>query len=300
MTYQSFSMCNPLNTYDEGCTREFKIIIPKGKYTTQGDIHFKIEYTNINYNKIECKYDNCFEKVKSLRFDKSVESLKEYKTKINELIDSTIKDIENEHSLAPLRQTPLFMFQDIQLFVNDNLVARRMFCSLDEMIINGCLYPNQIFPGIEFKYTSDDKVIFRFTRAPIKNECLKFECHYNCSDITEGMIFGLITGYKEYYLSAGLSNVEIENNVTSFKMIPCVNSNLHVKLEYEDYRKEAERLIKECYNKFKFKYYKDGLEITEGEFGFSTGLYYIEILNKDEFKNKADYYSINYKFICEC
>lgn len=300
MTYQSFSVCNPLNTCDKGCTREFKIIIPKNKYTTQGDIHFKIDYTNINYNKIECKYDNCFENIKLLRFDKNVESLKEYKTKINELINSTIKDIENEHSLAKDRQTPLFMFQNIQLFVNDCLVARRMFYSLDEMIVNGCLYPNQIFPGIKFKYTSDDSVVFRFTRAPIENKCLKFECHYNCSDITEGLTFGLITGYKEYLLPAGLSDVEIEPKIKSFKMIPCVNSNIRVNLEYENYKKEAERLIKECYNNFKFKYYKDGLEIDETEFGTSPGLYHIEVLNKDEFKNKTDYYSIEYKFICEC
>jgi hypothetical protein len=299
MTYQSFSVCNPLNTCDEGCNREFKIIIPENKCVTQDEIYFNIEYTNINYNKIECKYDNCFENIKSLCFDKNVESLKEYKTKINELIDSTIKDIENEHSLAPLRQTPLFMFQNIQLFVNNNLVARRMFNSLDEMIINGCLYINQIFPGIKFKYTSDDSVVFRFTRAPIKNECLKFECYYNCSDLTEKLPSGLITGYKEYLLPAGLNNIEIEKKVKSFKMIPCVNSNIRVNLEYEDYILQAERLIKECYNNFKFKYYKDGLKINETEFGTSPGLYHIEILNKDDFNN-ADFYSIDYKIICEC
>lgn len=298
MTYQSFSICNPLNTCDEGCNREFKIIIPKNKCVTQDEIYFNIEYTNINYNKIECKYDNCFEKVKSLRFDKSVESLKEYKTKINELIDSTIKDVEQEHSLAKDRQTPLFMFQNIQLFVNNNLVARRMYNSLDEMIVNGCLYVNQIFPGIKFKYTSDDLVVFRFTRAPIKNECLKFECHYNCNDLVEKLPSGLITGYKEYLLPAGLSDVEIEPKIKSFKMIPCINFTLHVKTEYENYKKESERLIKECYNNFKFKYYKDGLEINETEFGTSPGLYHIEVLNKDDFKNKADYYSIEYKFIC--
>jgi hypothetical protein len=48
-----------------------------------------------------------------------------------------------------------------------------------------------------------------------------------------------------------------------------------------------------------FKYYKDGLEINETEFGISPGLYHIEILNKGDFNN-ADFYSIDYKFICLC
>lgn len=308
MTYQSFSNCNPLNHIDDGCVREFKIIIPKGKYITQEDIHFKIEYTNVKYDKIEKSYDKCLEKVKSLRFDKDIDSLKEYKTKINELIDSTIETIEQEYETAKERQTPLFMFQNIELYENEKFIARRMFSSLDDLIINGCLYLNQIFPGIEFKYTSDDYLMIRFTRAPFNNECLKFECHYNVSDISdESMIFGLITGYKEYLIPAGfyLGNINIEPDVESFKMVPCVKFNLLNEIDNKDYKAEAERLIKKYYNKMKFKYYKDGLEISKAEFGTSPGLYHIELLNKDElvnendFKNNTEFHSIDYKIICE-
>jgi len=302
MTYQAFATHNPLNIIDSESIRDFNIIIPEGKYITQDEIYFNIEYTNINYNKIENIYINYLTKSQSLGFDKNINSLKEYKIKINELIDSTIKDIENEHSLAKDRQTPLFMFRSVELFVDNTSIARSAFYSLDEMINDNCLYLNQIFPGIKFRYNHENQLIIRFSRAPIKNECLKFECHFNCNDITKGMNFGLITGYKEYLVPGGFitGDIQIEPDVKSFKMIPCVSFTFYKKFENKDYKKEAEKMINEYYNKMKLKYYKDGLEINETEFGTSPGLYHIEILNKDEFKNKADFYRIDYKIICEC
>ena len=304
MTYQSFANVEGLKQPDPGLTREFKIIIPKGKYITQGDIHFKIEYTNINYEKIENICASYLTKSKSIGFEKmNVENLKEYKTKINELIDSTIETIEQEYKDAPSRQTPLFMFQNIELFVDERSVARRMFSSLDDLITNNHLYLNQIFPGIKFKYDSSHELLIRFTRGVIENKCLKFECHYNVSDIPEeDMSFGLIAGYKEYILPGSLycANIEIEPDVKSFKMVPLINHHLFKFVDNKDYKSESERIINECYNNLKLKYYKDGLEISESEFGTSPGLYHIEPLNRDELSKNKNFCDVDYKIICEC
>lgn len=208
-----------------------------------------------------------------------------------------------EYSKANQKQTPLFMFRDIELFINDNLLAHRMFCSLEEMIIDGCLYIDQVFPGIKFKYASNDSLTFKFTRSAIKNKCLKFECHYNCHVIPEeGMLFGLFTGYKEYVLPAGFisNNINIEPDVKSFKMVPCVSYSLYKNLKIEDYKSEVERLIKEYYNKMKLKYYKNGLEISEKEFGKTPGMYHIDLLNEEELSKNEDFYKIDYKIICKC
>ncbi len=308
MTYQAFSNCNPLNIYDEGSMREFKIIISKDMYITQDDIYFNIEYTNVNYDKIEDSFVNYLMKSKSLGFNKDLDSLKEYKTKFNELIDSTIETIEKEQEAAPSRQTPLFIFQNIELYVktknNDNYVsiAKRMFSGLDEMITNGKLSLTQIFPGLKFKYSSLCDLMIRFTRAPMKNKCLKFECHYNLNDISENesIVIDLNKKYKEYVIPAGLKDFKVEPDVKSFKMVPCVSYRFFKKIENKDYIPQAERLIKENYDILKFKYFKDGLEIQQSEFGTSPGLYHIEIFNKDEIKNKDEFYSIDYKIICLC
>lgn len=313
MAYQAFSMCNPIDIDDEGCCRDFIITIPENKYITQGDIHFKIEYTNINYYKIDKYYSDlhssCVDTFKGC-LAKSVEKWKEKQAKLNELIDSTIKNIEDEETKAKDRQTPLFVFQNIELFVDDVSIARRIVSGLDEMIVNGCLYVNQIFPGIKFKYDSKHQLMFRFQRAPIINKCLKFECHYNlCNRISpdiqleppfENSKVDLI--YKEYLIPAGFytGNINIEPCVKSFKMIPCVNLRLFNKIENENYKSESKRLINECYNILKLKYYKDGSEISESEFGNSSGLYHIELLNKNDIKSKDDFNSIDYKIICEC
>jgi hypothetical protein len=303
MTYQAFSSYNPKNINDAGSMREFKIIIPKSKYITQGDIHFKIDYTNINYDKIENYYNklqtNCLELFKNYE-NKNINELKKKQTKLNELIESTIKNIEQEEAAAITRETPLFMFQNIELFVNNISIARRTSYSLEEVIVNGCLYLNQIFPGIKFKYDSEHQITVRFQRAPIQNKCLKFECHYNVADILENIIIGLSTGYKEYLLHPDSINIDILGNVKSFKMVPYVSYRLYKKLENKDYKAEAKRLINECYLKLKFKYYKDGLEINETEFGTMPGSYHIELLNISDIKNLDDFYSINYKIICEC
>ena len=309
MTYQSFACCNPLNINDEGCSREFKIIIHENKYITQDDIYFNIEYSNINYNKIEKIHTNYLTKSNSIGFEKmNIENLKEYKNKINELIDSTIDDIEKEHSSAKNRQTPLFMFHNIELFVktknNDTFIsiARRGISGLDDLITNGHLSLNLIFPGIKFKYPSLCDLMIRFTRAPFKNDCLKFECHYNLNDVpeNESIFVDLKKKYKEYILPAGMKDLMIEPDVKSFKIVPCVNCMFFKVIDVKDYKSKAENLINEYYNKMKLKYYKDGLEIKESEFGTSPGLYHIELLNEDEFKNKADFYRIDRKFICEC
>lgn len=308
MTYQSFSSVNPLNINDEGSMREFRIIIHENKYITQDDICFNIEYTNINYDKIENSFVNYLMKSKSLGFNKDLDSLKEYKTKFNELIDSTIDTIEKEQETAPSRQTPLFIFQNIELYAktknNDNYIslARRMFSGLDEIITNGKLSLTQIFPGLEFKYPSLCELMIRFTRAPIENKCLKFECHYNLNDVpeNESIVIDLKKKYKEYIVPAGLKDFEVEPDVKSFKMVPCVSYRLFKEIENKDYIAQAKRLIENNYNILKFKYYKDGLEIKESEFGNSPGLYHIEIFNKDEIKNKDEFYSIDYKIICMC
>jgi hypothetical protein len=316
MTYQAFSNCNPLSIIDEGCMRDFRIIIPENKYITQDDIYFNIEYTNINYGKIKNNYDECLEKIKSLKFDKNIDSMKEYKYKINELIDSTINNIEKEEEAAKERQTPLFIFQNIELFLemkdNDTSIsiARRMFSGLDEMITNGKLSITQLFPGIKFKYSSLCELRIRFQRAPIKNKCLKFECHYNLNDVSENesIVVDLNKKYKEFMIPAGFytGNIMIEPDVKSFKMVPCVNFGLFGSIDNKDYIPQAERLIKKYYDILKLKYYKDGVEINESEFGNSPGLYHIELLNKDELvnendvKNNTEFYSIDYKIICLC
>lgn len=71
-------------------------------------------------------------------------------------------------------------------------------------------------------------------------------------------------------------------------------------VDNKDYISQTERLIKENCEILKLKYYKDGLEIKDSEFGTSPGLYHIEILNMDEIKNKDDFYKIDYKIICLC
>ena len=282
MTYQAFSNCNPLNIIDEGCMREFRIIIPENKYITQDDIYFNIEYTNINYDKIEENYTDYLTKSMKIGYNKDLESMKEYKNKINELLDSTINNIEKEEEAAKERQTPLFIFQDIELFMelknNDTFksIARRMFSGLDEMITNGKLSITQLFPGIKFKYSSLCELRIKFQRAPIKNKCLKFECHYNLNDVSENesIIVDLNKKYKEYMIPAGFytGNIMIEPDVKSFKMIPCVRHTLFKRIDNKDYKKESERLIKENYEILKLKYCKD----------------------------KDDFYKIDYKIICLC
>lgn len=310
MTYQAFSNCNPLTIIDEGCMREFRITIPENKYITQDDIYFNIEYTNINYDKIEENYTDYLNKSKKIGYNKDLESMKEYKNKINELLDSTINNIKKEEEAAKERQTPLFIFQDIELFLetknNDTSmsIARRMFSGLDEMITNGKLSITQLFPGIKFKYPSLCELKIRFQRAPIKNKCLKFECHYNLNDVDEKeLIFNdFCKKYKEYMIPAGFytGNIMIEPDVKSFKMVPCVKHTSFERIDNKDYISQSERLIKENYDILKLKYFKDGLEIKESEFGNSPGLYHIEILNMDDIKNKDDFYKIDYKIICLC
>lgn len=318
MTYQAFSDCNPLNVKDAGCSRDFTITIPKGsKYITQDDIYFNIEYTNINYDKV----DECYEKLNKECIEefrgcviRSTKKLKEQLNKLNEIFNNTIKDIEKEKTAAKDRQTPLFMFQNIELFVNDVSIACRRLSGLDELIVDNKLPLNQIFPGIEFKYNHENLLRIRFQRAPIKNKCLKFECHYDLHDRADPNIKGIQLGppfenskintlYKEYIMPGGFftGNIDIEPDVKSFKMVPCVGFMYYKKFEKsEDYIIQAEKMINEYYNKMKLKYYKDGLEIKESEFGNSPGLYHIEILNMNEFKNKADFYRIDYKIICLC
>ncbi len=317
MTYQAFSTCNPLNINDAGSTRDFTISIPKGsKYITQDDIYFNIEYTNINYDIVDKYYEKlnkeCIEKFRDCVI-RSTKKLREQQNELNELFNNTIKDIEEQKTAAKDRQTPLFMFQNIEIFVNDVSIACRRLSGLDELIVDNKLPLTQIFPGIKFKYNYENLLRIRFTRGPTKNKCLKFECHYDLQDIirpeTRGLQLGLpfenspiTTLYREYIIPGGFftGNINIEPDVKSFKMIPCVGFMLYKKFENKDYVKESEKMVNEYYNKMKLKYYKDGLEISESEFGTSPGLYHIELLNKDEFKNKGDFYRIDYKIICLC
>lgn len=318
MTYQSFSNTNPLNTIDTGCHREFTITIPKGsKYITQDDIYFNIEYTNINYNKIDKYYEDLHEQCCGLFrgcTSKKIDELREKQAKFNELTDLTIKNIEEECSKAKDRQTPLFIFQDIELFVKSKAnneyksIARRMFVGLDEMIINGCLYLNQIFPGIKFKYNDCHDLMIRFTRAPFINECLKFECHYNLRDRANPNIKGIQLGppfvnssmtkkYSEMILPGGLNcNVNVSCNHCSFEMKPCVNMSLSRSVEPEEWKNKAEELIKKYYEPLKMEFYIDGLKIDKSEFGKTTGLYHIELLNKDELACD-DFYKVDWKII---
>ena len=318
MTYQAFSMRNPLNISDEGCTRDFIIAIPENMYITQDDIYFNIEYTNIYYGEVNKYYEQlnkqCIEEFKDCVI-KSTKKLREQQNKLNELFNNTIKDIEQQKTSAKDRQTPLFMFQNIELFVNDVSIACRRLSGLDDLIIDNKLPLTQIFPGLKFKYNHEKQLMIRFVRGPIKNKCCKFECHYNLHDRKNPNIKELQLGlgkpfensrtttlYKEYIIPGGFctGNILIEPDVKSFKMVPCVGFMLYKKFENKDYKKEAEKMVNEYYNKMKLKYYKDGLEISESEFGTSPGLYHIELLNKDDFKNKGDFYGIDYKIICLC
>lgn len=316
MTYQAFSSCNSLDVNDAGSIRDFKISIPKDKYITQEDIYFNIEYTNINYDMVDKYYEKlnkeCIEEFRNCR-NRSTKKLREQQNKLNELFNNTIKDIEYQKTVAKDRQTPLFMFQNIELFVNNVSIACRRLSGLDELIVDDKLTLNQIFPGIKFKYNYEKQLMIRFQRNPMKNKCLKFECHYDLQDTirpeTRGLQLGLpfensptTTLYKEYIIPGGFftGNINIEPDVKSFKMIPCVSFTLYKKFENKDYILESEKLINEYFDKMKLKYYKDGLEISESEFRTSPGLYHIELLNKDEFKDKADFYRINYKIICLC
>lgn len=303
MTYQSFANVEVLKHPDPGLTREFRIIISKDMYITQDDIYFNIEYTNINYDKIEKIHTNYLVKSQSIGFEKmNVENLKEYKTKINELIDSTIDIIEKEQEAAPSRQTPLFIFQNIELYEDDKMIACRRISGLDELIVNDKLSLNQIFPGIKFKYFNRQLMI-RFQRSPMKNECLKFECHYDLHHFDEGEEKKEIKGgYKEYIIPGGFytGDIQIEPDVKSFKMVPLINHHLFKFVDNKDYKSESERIINECYNNLKLKYYKDGLEISESEFGTSPGLYHIELLNRDELSKNKNFCDVEYKIICEC
>lgn len=318
MTYQSFSSCNPLNTNDTGCSRDFTITIPKGsKYITQDDIYFNIEYTNINYDKINKYYEDLREKCLDLYrgcLCRKIEELREKQTKFNELTESTIKDIEEEEKKAKDRQTPLFIFQNIELFIKSKAddefksIARRMYSGLDEMIINGCLYLNQIFPGIKFKYNSCFELMIRFTRAPFINECIKFECHYNLHDRASPNIKGIQLGppfensstnkkYSEMILSGGFScNVNVSCVHCSFEIKPCVNISLSRIVEPEEWKNKTEELIKKYYEPLKMEFYVDGMKIDKSEFGKTTGLYHIELLNKDELKCD-DFYKVDWKIV---
>lgn len=313
MTYQSFSNYNPLNINDAGCRREFEIRILEDKYITQDDIYFNIEYANINMRKIDELYENLHEKSCEVvgRYPrKSIKEIKEIQEKIDEMTTQTIKEIEEETTEALSRDTPLYMFQNIELFMKTKIeeryysIARRTFCGLDEFITDGCLPLNQIFPGIKFKYPSVCQLKMIFTRSPINNNCLKFECHYNLKDKDPEDLPDItpLTKYKEYVLPAGFytGNIEIEPDVKSFKMVPCISYRLYYKYKYKDLAAAAKRLINECYDLMKLKYYKDGLEIKESEFGNSPGLYHIELLNKDELSKNKNFYDIDYKIICEC
>ena len=306
MTYQAFSTCNPLNINDAGSTRGFIITIPKDMYITQDDIYFNIEYTNINYDKVDKYYEQlnkvCIDEFRDCVI-RSTKKLREQQNKLNELFNNTIKDIEEQKTAAKNRQAPLFMFQNIELFVNDVSIACRRLSGLDELIVDNKLPLNQIFPGIKFKYNHSHQLGIRFQRTSIKNKCLKFECHYDLHSFNDGEEKKEIKGgYKEYIIPGGFftGNITIEPDVKSFKMIPCVGFMLYKKFENKDYVIESEKLVNEYYNKMKLKYYKDGLEISKTEFGTSPGVYHIELLNKDEFKNKGDFYRIDYKIICLC
>lgn len=308
MTYQAFSNCNPSNINDEGCTRDFRITIPENMYITQDDIYFNIYYENINYDKINKLYndlhDNCINEIEGYKCSlENTDGMKVAQKKINEIFDSTIKTMKNEYKLALERQTPLFMFQNIELFVNGVSIAWRRLSGLDDLIIDNKLPLTQIFPGLKFKYNHEKQLIIRFQRTSLKNQCLKFECYYDLHSFNnEEEKKEIKGGYKEYIIPGGFytGNIQIEPDVKSFKMVPCVGFMLYKKFENKDYKKEAENMINEYYNKMKLKYYKDGLEISETEFGNSPGLYHIELLNKDDFKNKADFYRIDYKIICLC
>ena len=121
MTYQSFSSCNPLNTCDEGCTREFTITIPKGsKYITQDDIYFNIEYTNINYDKVNkyCKdlREQCLDLHRGC-LSKNIEELREKQLKFNELTESTIKNIEEECSNLSLKYSQVLNLNIIHVMI---------------------------------------------------------------------------------------------------------------------------------------------------------------------------------------
>lgn len=308
MTYQSFSNCNPLNINDVGCTRDFRITISKDMYITQDDIYFNIHYGNINIDKINKLYnalhDNCISIIEGNNCTwKNTDGMKIAKNKINEIFETTIEKMNNEYSFALNRQTPLFIFQNIELYEDGKMIACRRISGLDELIVNDKLSLNQIFPGIKFKYFNRQLMI-RFQRSPMKNECWKFECHYDLHPFNEGEEKKEIKGgYKEYIIPGGFytGDIQIEPDVKSFKMVPCVNFMFYKKFgKTEDYIVQTENLIKEYYNKMELKYFKDGLEIKETEFGNSPGLYHIELLNKDDFKNKPDFYRIDYKIICLC
>lgn len=313
MTYQSFSCCNPLNVNDAGCTREFEIIIHENKYITQDDIYFNIEYANINMNKIDELYKNLHEKSYDLigKYpQKTIKEIREIQEKIDEMTTETIQEIESETTEALSRDTPLYIFQGIELFMKTKIeekyhsIAHRSFCGLTEFIENNKLPLTQIFPGIKLKYSSVCQLKMFFTRSPIPNNCLKFECHYNLKDKDPEDLPDVspLTKYKEYVLPAGFftGNIEIEPDVKSFKMVPCISYRLYYKYKYKDLATAAKRLINECYDTMKLKYYKDGLEIKESDFGKSPGLYHIELLNRDELSKNKNFYDIDYKIICLC
>ena len=150
--------------------------------------------------------------------------------------------------------------------------------------------------------------MIRFTRAPFINECLKFECHYNLHDRADPNRKGLQLGppfenssankkYSEMILPGGFScNVNVSCVHCSFEIKPCVNMSLSRIVEPEEWKNKSEELIKKYYEPLKMEFYKDGMKIDKSEFGKTTGLYHIELLNKDELECN-EFYKIDYKIV---
>ena len=291
MTYQSFS-----NVYNKGrdmsYSRDFDIIIEKGKYITQGDIHFKIEYSNVNENKIKKYYESLTEKLidcsKSLK--KDLKDIEKCKDNLDDFFDLQIKNMKEEYNKALKRETPLLHFDDVQLFVEfggkDILIARRNISSLEEKIVNNCLYLNQLFPGIQFNYDSNCSLRIRFNRSSDFNECLKFVCHYNLHDMNENVKISSFTKkYEESILYGTLkeinTNFPIDFEYKDIKILPIVDPMLSRELEPEDWKNKSE-VIKKQFKLLKFQYFKNGLKTEEIN---GVGNYHIESsFNEEDFE----------------
>lgn len=283
MTYQSF--CNiDVKGIDESCQREFTIVIEKGKYITQDDIHFKIEYSNINKSKI----DKCCAMLKQSLKDYSgnlknnLKDIESCRDDLNNLFKTQIENIKEEHIKAAKRQIPLFHFQNVELLVNYDgghyiLIARRMISSLEERIVNNSLYLNQLFPGIQFKYSSDYSLKIKFMRSIDFNECLKFECHYELHDMNNDVEISLLKPkYEESMLFGTLkeinANFDIDFDYKNIKIVLIVDPMLSRLFEPEEWKNKSIQ-IKKQFKLLKLKYFKNGLEVD----GFSgKGRYHIE------------------------
>lgn len=294
MTYQAFPNIEVFNVKDEGCIREFDIMVSGDKYITQDDIYFNIKYSNINYEKMEKIKKEAYKNINSI-CNGNLEVMNELKMNLNL--------IEDELRKKGKRDTPLSTFQEIEIYYcklydpqNETLIARRSFFSLNELIKNEEIKLTELFPGLKFTYFHCMLKI-RFKRSHRINECLNFTCNYNMNDLNikiEGTLEKRL--YYEYRLPSGFGNLLLENEGREIKIIPFLHpeQKMFEDLDIENYEEKYNMLLEKIFKKLKFKYYLNGLEIDKDEFGKLPGLYHIKLLNPEDVGDDLGLFDVKY------